>query len=204
MTANTILFDNVVAEVQQIVNRPDVPELVEQAVVSATRRIHSRATFPRDVVTGVSQLATQVYLASFDTSTLFTRFRAPSTVRLLDSTFLPVTKPEVELVELRDIYDPEYRTLKDNIAYLSGTALNVRSSYGLYGILCEYFQMPVCARTGYSSWIAALFPDPIVHQAAASIFAATGNAEKKKAFKDELEMEIFPTLIENYGGSILR
>jgi hypothetical protein len=46
-----------------------------------------------------------------------------------------------------------------------------------------YYRTPVTSESGYSSWIAALYPDELAMWAAAIVFARTGFAEMAQDFQ---------------------
>lgn len=201
---STPLYQQIYDDVVILTGRPDLADETALAVRTATRSIHNRAHFPRDVVSSLVQLPNAVYQVALDTQVLFSRFRGASTLRALDVNSNPLSYPEIEVVELGDIYDPVYGNLRNNIAYQAGTALNVRTSIAISGLIVEYFSSPDVSPSVYSSWIAQLAPDVITYQAASFVATATGNEEKSQKWQATVDKLLFPELISNYLTSAAR
>jgi hypothetical protein len=198
VSAQTDLYDSIYNDVVELTKRPDLDSETVIAVRTATLSIHMRQSFPRDVSTQLAKLPNVVYSVALDVQVLFPRMRGISTCRVTDISFAPLETPRIDVVELGDIYDNEYGTLKDNIAYQAGSSLNVRCNNGFYGVLLEYFQLPLVRREQYNSWIAMLAPDVIVVQAAANVFRTNGNEEKAKGYEAQVNNVLFPELVSNF------
>lgn len=196
--SNTTTYQQVYDDVVVLTARPDLADETALAVRTATRSIHTRQTFPRDVVGSLVKLPNAVYQVALDTQVLFTRFRAPSGLRALDSEFNPMSYPAIELVELGDIYDPVYGFLRQDIGYLAGTSLNIRTSVAVSGFAVEYFALPEVQPDRYNSWIAQLMPEVIVYQAASIVAGLSGNEEKARVWQGMVDKMLFPELVANY------
>lgn len=203
MTAQTDLFDGLLADIVTLTNRPDLEGETSIALRTATLSAHSSAAFPRDSITQLVTLDSPAYLASIDIQLLLPRLRGLSSVRLLDATFAPLTTPEIDIVEMGDIYDINDQ-IKNNSAYIGGSAVNVRSSIGSYGYLVEYFQLPFVRREQYNSWIAIMQPETIIYSAAALVLNTNGNTEKASGYAKQVDKEFRPQLISNFLTSAMR
>jgi hypothetical protein len=206
MSAQTELYDSVFNDVVALTARPDLETETALAIRTATQSMHSRYLWPRDSVVQLVKFTNATNVVALDIPTLFPRLRGISTLQGLDVNFAPVTSPEnfIEIVELGDIKDPLYGQLKNNIAYIAGTNLNVRSYAAIYGVLVEYFQLPVLSRDRYLSWIAQLAPDIIVYKAASIVLSTNGNEEKASAYAGMVEKQLLPELVSNYLTSAAR
>ena len=204
MSAQTDLYDSLLADVVTLTNRPDLSAEAAVAIKTATLSIHARAAFPRDVGTVLAKQVNATFITSLDAITLFPRLRGLSTVRLCDVNYNPLESPEIEIIELGDIYDPEYKTLKNNVAYIAGTNVNVRSGVAAYGYLVEYLASPLVLRAQYNSWIAQLAPDAILYTACSIVYATSGNEEKAAAYQKLVDTRFFPELVQNYLTSAIR
>lgn len=198
---STALFQEIYDQVVVLTGRPDLVDETELAVRRATRSAHSRFNFPRDVATELVKLPNAIFTVSLDIQTLLPRLRTISQLRPLDINFAPVLGVKIPINELGDIYDPEYGTLLDHVAYIAGTQLNIRCMSGAYGFVVEYFQMPDVKSATYNSWVAQLAPDAITYSAAATVFSANGNQEKAAAYTKTVNDELIPELISQYGLS---
>lgn len=193
------LWQEIYDEVVTLTGRPDLSDETTAAIKTATRRIHLADKFPRDLTSQLVQLPNSAYIVSLDIQSTFPRLRDISNISLCDSEGVPLTTPLIELRELGDIYDPVYKTLVNNIAYLGGTTLNVRSSVPITALLVEYFQIPIVNPVTYNSWIAQLAPDAIIYTAAALVLVNTGNEEKASAFKNLADRQFIPDLVANFS-----
>ncbi len=204
MTAQTDLYDQMLADVYALTNRPDLEEETAIALRSATISVHSRAAFPRDSAVSLVKIPNAAFIFAVDIQLLLPRLRGLSTVRMLDINYDPLEYPQIEVREMGDIYDPEYKTLLNNIAYIAGTSLTIRTAAASYGALIEYFKLPEVRRETYNSWIAQLQPDPIVYSAAAKVMLTNGNEEKGKSYLNLVQNSLVPELISNFLTSQMR
>ncbi len=204
MSLYTDTYDAVVADVISITNRPDLVAETEIAVRAATLSCHSFGMYPRDLNTQLIKITEPAYIQSLDTTTLMPRIRGLSSVFLSDINDDPMTYPEIEVTDINDIRDPEYRTMKNNIAYLAGTVVHIRSEVQTYGYLVSYYQYPSTVRASYNSWIAQTAKDIIVMYAAHLVLRANGNQEKANSlFKFVMEI-LKPQLDSNFLTTINR
>lgn len=204
MTAQTDLYDSLLADVFTLTNRPDLELETELALRTATLSIHGSNMFPRDIETQLVKIPNASYLTSLDIQANFPRLRGLVTVQICDDAFAPVSKPEIEIVELGDVRDPVYKQIKKDIAYLAGAAINISSSIPSYGYLVEYSRQPNVRREAYDSWIAQLDPAAIVFSAASIVLSTNGNEEKAKSYSNMVEKMLKPALVTNYLTSAMR
>jgi hypothetical protein len=204
MTTYTDLYDGMKADIITLTNRPDLDAETQVALRTATLSVHMFAAYPRDLCTMPVKLTNASYLTSVDAQVALPRIRGLSSVQGLDSSYAPLEFPEIEIVEMNDIRDPEYHTLKNDIAYLAGTSVNIRTSQMVYGYLIEFFQLPQVRREQYNSWIAQLFPEPILYTAASIVLSTNGNEEKAKSYGTYVANTLRPQLDQNFLTSIIR
>jgi len=184
MSTQTDLWDAQIADIMELTNRPELDDLTALALRMATLKTHLCDHFVRDIVTS-DQVAfddsASVTSLSIATTTEFARFRDVHMVQLLDVDGVALDSPEVEIVEANDIFEPGYRGVKrPYIAWMAGSNLNIYAACGMYGARVLWFQSPNVTRDTYDSWIAQLFPDVIVWEAAMMVWNRTGNETKAK------------------------
>lgn len=204
MTAQTALYDSILDDVIALTNRPDLTTETGVAIRAATISVHSKAAYPRDLMTQLVKIPNASYLTSIDAQLLLPRLRGLSRIQLVDASYAPLEFPEIAVIEIDDIRDEEYKVYRNNVAYIAGTAVNVRSTSLGYGFLVEYFQLPNVRRDSYNSWIAQLAPDVIVYTAAALVFATNGNEEKSKSYMSLVNSTLQPEMLANFLTSITR
>jgi len=179
MSVFTDRYDAIYNAVVTLTNRPDMPAETALGVSNATLTIHLADHFPRDIVSTDVPSATPAYTQSIDTQTYFPRFRDVAAVALLDVDGNQIPSPEIEVVEFGDFWVPGYPGVpKQNICWLAGTNLNVRSAVNAYGTTVDWFQSPTLLRDTYNSWIADVFPDPLIWYAAMVVWNRSGNENK--------------------------
>lgn len=200
MSAQTDLYDALLQDVLELTKRPDLMEESQIALRTATLSIHGRASFPRDLVTSLVKLPNPAYQVALDIQALFPRLRGLNAVRVVDVNFAPIDTDvgKIEVVEPNDIYDPEYGSVKNNIAYVAGTSINIRTAIEAYGYIVSYYQLPLVRREEYNSWIAQMSPDAIIYQAASIVFSTNGNEEKAASYQKMVREMLFPELVTNF------
>jgi hypothetical protein len=200
MSYSTDLFDQMVADVITLTARPDLESETALAVRTATNNCHFCDAFPRDMQSMAVNLLTPAYTAQLDLPTLFPRLRGISAVTILGSDGLPVLfKPGsgMEVIELGDVYD-EYGAMRNNVAYLAGDKLNLRTVVPAYGFLVEWFKAPATRREDYLSWIAQLYPDAILYWAASIVLSTNGNEEKAAKYMQMTQQVHLPYMKSNF------
>lgn len=199
MSAQTDLYDELLADVITLTARPDLEAESKIALRTATNNAHFTDVYPRDVTSQVVQQQAS-FTGSLDIPTLFPRMRGINAVQGLDVNYQPlILSPEnkIEIIELGDIYD-EYGRLRNSVAYLAGDKLNIRSIVATYGWLVTWFRGPETTRDRYSSWIAQLYPDVIVYWAASIVLDTNGNEAKAAKYMKQTTEQHVPYLRSNF------
>lgn len=194
------LHDGILEDIYALTARRDLDVETELALRTATVNAHLCDAFPRDLFVSQVQLPNAAYMASLNIPTLFPGLRGLSQIRPLDSQMLPmVLSPEnqLEIIELGDIYD-DYGQLKNQVVYLAGDSVNVRSFMNCYGFLVSWFKSPLLRRAEYNSWIAQLYPTVIVYWAASIVLDTNGNESKAKKYMDMTTQIHVPFLKSNF------
>lgn len=198
MSFQTDLYDRVLADIYTLTNRLDLEQETELALRTATINAHHCDFFNRDHVTQLVQIPNASYLTALDIQNLFPSFRGVESIQLVDVNYAPIFTYEIDIVEIGDIYDPEYRTIKNNIAYVAGTTLNIKSEVSSYGYLVGWYKAPSTRRDDYNSWIAQLYDPVIVFWAASIVLNTNGNEEKANKYLKMVVEQFIPFLKSNY------
>jgi len=200
MTAQTDLFDAMVADVITLTARPDLDAETALAVRTATNNAHLSDAYARDCRTVSVQLPLTTYVTQLDIPTLFPRMRGLNRVQLLDQYYVPITlstDEQLRIIELGDLYD-SFGSLRDNVAYLAGEKLNIRTFLQGYGFLVTYFLAPNVRRDVYDSWIAQLYPDAILYWAASIVLDTNGNEAKAAKYMAMTQQVHIPFLKSSF------
>jgi hypothetical protein len=158
-------FNELVAEVQIWVNRPDMDAAIRSAVRAVTLKYHRKEKFWRDLES-VSLVGLPL-----------------DTVQLVDiNTWLPgfrqlLSVEGATIVEAHDLYD-ENGLARTNIAFVAGTSLNLKYYGARSSSVISYYKDPVVSpEASYASWIADTQPDLIIAGAAARALAWKNESE---------------------------
>ena len=180
-------FDELVAEVYLITNRPDLVGETKSAVRAATLKAHQSDFYSKDIFETGVEFDTASYKQSLDYVTLLSNFRAFKYFRRVTDenddagTFFQIITPE-------EILD-SYGTGRTDIAYVAGRVLEIRSSVKFSKALLGCYVTPIVREGAYLSWVAEQFPFAIVYEAARVVFRAIGYDEQSAAFTQLLAEE---------------
>lgn len=199
MSFQTDLYDSLLADIFNLTNRPDLEVETELALKTATRSAHHSDFYNRDLVTNLVQLPNGTYQVQLDVANLFPRLRGIDTIVPTDVNFAAISDQnnQIEILEIGDIRDSD-GVLRNNIAYLAGTSLNIRTAIQVYGFIVGWYRSPSALRTQYDSWIAQLFPDAIIYWAAAIVLNTNGNEDKANRYLKQVNEIYLPYLRNNY------
>lgn len=173
-------FDELVAEVYLITNRPDMVAETKSAVKAATLKAHKSDFFSKDIFETGIQFDESTFRHSLDYITLVPNFRAFKYFRRVEDenddvgAFLEIITPE----EVLDSYGIN----RVDIAYVAGRVLEIRACVEFqFGLLGAYV-LPVVTEADYASWVAEQFPYSIIYEAARVLFLAIGYTDQSVTF----------------------
>jgi hypothetical protein len=186
---------DLVNDVYLLTNRPDLVNQTKQAVRAATHKAHSVEYFYRDIVeTGVS-FTSPSFTQSLEFKNIWPRYRALRYIRVTDAAasqdgpFLTILSPEATV--------DSYNINKENIAYVAGDVIQIRTARELQCIFGGAYVWPDTTEATYSSWIADDMPWAIVYEAAAAIFKQIGFDEQSAMYR-QLVAEQYAALRVSY------
>lgn len=183
-------FAELVADVKILTNRPDLDSETKLAVKAATLKAHHTDFYPKDLYEVGIQWSPIAYQQSLDYRTLIPRWRAFKFLRKYNATpgdFIEILLPE----QVVDGYGVD----REDICYLAGEQLEIRSSTEDTYMLLSCYMHPIIEENTYSSWVALDHPYAIVYEATSKIFKMTGWDEQATQMQREV-VEQF-TLLRN-------
>lgn len=190
-------FAELVSDTYILTNRPDLVNETKLAVKAATLKAHQSDFYPKDLYeTGISW-PTPDYIQSIEYRTLVPRWRAFKYLRKYSNSvpgaFIQLLTPEQTL--------DRYSINKEDICYLAGEMLEIRSSTADNYMILACYLNPILDENSYSSWIALDHPYSIVYEAARSIFKQIGWDEQAAAIKQEVaeQYQILKQEVTAYG-----
>lgn len=176
-------------DVYVITNRPDLSVETQLAVRTATLKAHHSDYYYKDLHEDSILFP---YKASFQTIAvrdIVPQWRALKYVRKFDVDTNENAVPGVFLELLTpDSTLDNYSQNKENICYMAGLDLKIRTNPEWDKFFVGCYIHPVVIADAYESWIADEYPTCIILMAAAQIFNMIGQQENKATYQ-QLAME---------------
>ena len=179
-------FAELVADVKILTNRPDLDTEIKLAVKAATLKAHHTDFYPKDLFETGIQWSPVAFTQSLTYRGLIPRYRSLKYLRKLDSTglipgiFFRVITPDESLAQ------DAYYTDKENVCYLAGEDLEIKSSTEDTYMIIGCYLHPDITEATYNSWIAVDHPFCIEYEATSKIFKQIGFDEQAAAFNKEV------------------
>lgn len=173
-------FDELKEEVFLITNRRDLVAETESVIKAATLKAHKSDFYSKDIFETGVEFTVPAFRHSFDYITFISNFRALKYFRRVENEnddvgrFLTIITPE----EVLDSYGVN----KNDIAYVAGRVLEIRSSISFSKGLLGAYVLPIVRKEAYDSWMAEQFPFVIIYEAARVLFKAIGYDEQSATF----------------------
>ena len=177
---------SLMSDVYVITNRPDLVDETKLAVKKATLKMHQADHFAKDIFeTGIAWNPAD-FIQSLDYKALVPNWRSLKYLRKyadgVPGQFFTLLTPEESM--------DRYAINKENICYIAGTNLEIRSNTQDAYMLLGCYVNPVITDTGYNSWIADEHPYAIIMEAAASVFKMIGSDEQAAFYRQEVTEQI--------------
>lgn len=183
-----------ISEVYSITNRPDRVAETLSSVRSATLKAHQSDYYPRDVYeTGISFTSAD-YLQYIEYKTIIPRWRSLKYLRKYDTSGSGTAGTFFDIVPT-ELTQDSYGLNRDDICYLAGNVIQVRSSTEISNALLGCYLDPLIGVTNatYDSWIAIQHPWYIIYEAAGRVLRMTGKLDEAMAQR-ALAMEELVTI----------
>jgi hypothetical protein len=190
-------FAELLSDVYEITNRPDLIAETKLAVKQATLKLHQLDFFWKDLYETGIQFDTASFTQQIEYRTVISKFRAMKYLRKAESdgtagVFLTPVDPAQVL--------DRYATTKDDVYYTAGAVIQIRSSTELQYMILGCYVHPDVTEAGYNSWIALDHPYAIVLEAAATVFKMIGYVDQEVSMRKLSEEQIQMIKISNIEG----
>lgn len=180
-------LDELLAEVYNITNRPDLSTLSTAQVKAATLKAHSLDFFNKDIFEQGGQFEVAAFRQSLDYLTIITNFRKLKYIKRVESATDDVGK-FFTILSVDEILD-SYGVNRNDIAYVAGRSLEIRSSVSFQFFLQGSYVFPLVTTTGFSSWVAEQYPYAIIFQAASVVLKSIDQVEEGNAIAKLLQRD---------------
>ena len=165
-----------IADVYTVTNRPDLVAETSLAVKKATLKAHHSDFYSKDLFETAIEWSPVGYLQSFEYRSVIPRWRAFKYLRKYDAA---TATPSTFFTALTaDQTVDGYGINKEDICYVAGEMLEIRSSTQDSHMLLGCYLHPNLSTEAFTSWIAVDHPYLIVYEAAATIFNSVGMVEE--------------------------
>ena len=200
----TATLNDIMNMVYTETNRPDMVAETQQAVIASTLKMHLRGYYWPDITPAIINTGSSSRITVIPVSEL-PNFRQVAYIRPGDANQtiptdlvnpcwenLQGTSPQlpplfwgyadldpaglIEIIEPNDILDVN-KYMRDNIAYLAGSNLYIRTAISLQYFQFAWYSYPTISPTTYSSWIADQLPYAIVYDASSALFTKQGQQD---------------------------
>ena len=195
MTSFTDLVDSVFT----LTNRPDLVSETKLAVRSATLKAHGSDYYYKDLRETGIQFDFSLPQQSLEYKTLIANWRSLKYIRpyFYDTNqqngrpgdFLTVLTPG-------EVLD-SYSIAKENVCYVAGLELQIRTRTATQFFLLGYYAYPNVTEDNYSSWIADEAQMAIVYEAASIVFKTIGFDEQSAIYKQLVSDEYVELKLTN-------
>ena len=175
-TDPSLLFQQMLDDVYEITNRPDLIGETKAAVKAATLKAHHSDFFSKDIHEEGFVFPGLGYKQSFDYIQAVDNFRAFKYARKAEDAcddagiFFEIITPE----EVLDSYGRN----RCDIAYVAGRVLEMRSSTEFDRFLLGCYVHPIVREGAYCSWVAMQYPYAVIYEAARIVFKAIGKVDE--------------------------
>ena len=163
-----------------LTNRPDLVNETALAVKAATLKAHQSDDYIKDFAEYAVTFSSADFYQTMDYKSVIPLWRKPRYLRKHDGSapgkFLTYIEPE-KVVD-------EFGASRQDIFYIAGANLQIRSSDSLQYLLVGAYINPIVTSVGYNSWVADDYPFAIVYEAAAIIFKTIGYDEQVPVYRN--------------------
>lgn len=173
----TTLRDSIISKVFTLTNRPDLVEETAVHLNTAVKQAHSLNYFSRDLREVVLKYSAPAYLQQVEYLSLFPLFGAVKYIRSYtpagqgtEATFGQFFS-EILPTDSLDNYNRN----KQNVFYMAGDTLNIRSSKCETHTVFGYYTHPNLSEDVFDSWIAREWEEGIIMLTASIVFSCTLN-----------------------------
>ena len=193
------------AEVYTLTNRPDLTAQTLAAVRSATLKLHQLDYFYKDLFETGIVFSTSEFFQSFEYRTLIPRWRALKYLRKFDISVTPGLAGAFFNVLVPENVLDDYFQHKEDVCYVAGSVLQIRSSTSFTNALLGCYLNPVITEAGYdagNSFIAVEHPYAIIYDAAATVFKTIGKSDESAAYRQlsgQFAQEIITSNVRSTG-----
>lgn len=178
-------FAELVAEVTEIVKRPDLATRISSAVQAATLKAHSSDYYYRDIRESGVQFDAARYVLNFNPRDIFPEFRKLKYLRVWNPDTVPagVTGEGLGAGSFLTpitigMSQDSYKVDNTDVFYMAGDLIQIRNCVPRQYFLFGAYVHPNVTPEAYSSWIATDYPWAIIYEACRSVFQAIGFQEQ--------------------------
>ena len=180
-------FTELLDEVYDLTNRPDLVSVTKLAVRAATLKAHKTDFYSRDIHEVGVEFSSSEFIQSLDLPSFISNYRAMKYIRRMDDVAATAASDAeggfIEIITPDEVLDA-YGVNRTDIAYVAGRMLAIRSSVEFNTMMLGCYVLPIVREGAYSSWVADLYPSAIVTEASRRVFKTIGQDDQSATYKD--------------------
>ncbi len=175
-------LSELLAELYIVTSRPDLVAESTTAIKAATLKLHGMDYFYKDLVETTIIFDAARRQQAFDYKAVFPYWRNVKYLRKID----PISNEGTTFLSIipANLVTDSYQINREDVAYMAGTEMNIRSTSEEIQYLLAYYRHPDITEGGWTSWIADEVPYAIVYEAARHIFKTIGKDEEEIRMRD--------------------
>lgn len=167
------LFDDILADVYTITNRPDLVAESKLGIRAATIKLHSLEFWNED--REVESLSVVTANSLFSVAKSAFTF-SPRKIEFFKKAVADIFFEEIDVVQMLD----RYGVKRFNTYYQAGSSFNFLTDSADTEVIVSYYRNPVATEIGYSSWIAEEYKELVAFEAAIFVFSSIGDKEQEQ------------------------
>jgi hypothetical protein len=164
------------ADVYVLTNRNDLVSETQLAIRAAARKFHLWDFWMRDLQERVLAFDASGQNFSFDIPSNFQNWRKFSYIRPVDPISGVPFDRYINPVSADKVFD-EFGRNKTDVFYVAGTKMNMKTSDSQQTFLFGWYTIPNLSTMNFSSWLADLYPELLIYEAAGYILQIIGQVE---------------------------
>lgn len=176
-------FASLVSDVYSLTTRDDLVAETNLAVRAATLKAHHSDDYIFDFNEYSIAFSTSDYYQTLDYKSIIPLWRKPRYFRKYDNSGSGAPGVFLTYIPPEKVVD-EFGADRQDIFYVAGANLQIRSSTLLQYALLGCYLNPDVTVASYSSWIANDYPFAIVYEAAAIVYKSIGFDEQAVMYRE--------------------
>jgi len=178
------------SDVYVLTGRPGLAAETQLAIRTAARKFHLWDFWMRDKQEKLLKYSATSNAFTVDIPSVFANWRKFDYIRTYDQVAATPKDKYIKAVAPSSIFD-EFSRNKEDVCYVAGTNLQMKTADAEDAFLVGWYTYPNLGVNNFSSWIADMYPELLVEEAAGRIMQAIGMVEEGNKFVDPQKGSVY-------------